>query len=105
LASGALDLAGLAKMDDKAAQAELVKVRGIGRWTAEIYLLFALGRADIWPAGDGALMIAIQHLKRLRRRPTMAQMDRMAEPWRPYRGTAARLLWSYRRVMRQNSRL
>jgi len=105
VADGALDLAGLAQLDDAAARAELVKVKGIGRWTAEIYLLFALGRHDIWPAGDLALMNALQHLKRMRSRPTLARMDRLAEPWRPHRGAAARLLWSYWRLVRQKPKL
>jgi DNA-3-methyladenine glycosylase II len=104
VADGALDLAAVGRMADGAALAELVKVKGIGRWTGEIYLLFALGRPDVWPAGDLALMAAVRHLKQLPARPTLAQMDRLAEPWRPDRGTAARLLWRYYRAVRQQPR-
>ena len=81
--------------DDEAAIAALTSVKGIGRWSAEIYLLFALRRPDVWPAGDLALAIAVQRLKRLRRRPDPDRLRRLAEPWRPYRSAAACLLWHY----------
>src|SRR3546814_13875593 len=70
IADGALDLDGLATLDDEAAIAALTSVKGIGRWTAEIYLLFALGRPDVLPAGDLALCVAAQHLKGLETRPS-----------------------------------
>lgn len=95
--AGALDLDALETRDDEAAMAALTAVKGVGRWTAEIYLLFALGRGDVWPADDLALQAAAQHLKGLDRRPGRAEMVALAEPWRPYRGTAARLLWAYYR--------
>jgi DNA-3-methyladenine glycosylase II len=60
-----------------------------------VYLLFALGRPDIWPSGDLALAVAMQRLKRLRRRPDPKRLIRLAEPWRPYRGVAAHFLWHY----------
>jgi DNA-3-methyladenine glycosylase II len=101
LADGALDLDRVAALPDAEAVAEMVQVRGIGRWTAEIYLLFALGRPDVWPAQDLALQVALQRLKRLPDRPGMRDMDALAEPWRPHRGVAARLLWSYYRVSRE----
>lgn len=100
IADGALDLDGLEAQDDAAAIAALTGVRGVGRWTAEIYLLFALGRPDIWPAQDLALQTAVQHLKALPKRPGHKEMDHLAEPWRPHRGVAARLLWKYYRVAR-----
>jgi DNA-3-methyladenine glycosylase II len=77
--------------------ARLVTVKGIGRWSAEIYLLSALGRPDVWPADDLALMLAVQRLKRLQDRPDRARMRIVAEPWRPWRAVAARLLWHYYR--------
>lgn len=93
IASGALDIDGLAALDDAAAIAALTRVKGIGQWTAEIYLLFALGRPDVWPVGDLALCIAAQHLKKLDARPDARAMTALGEPWRPHRSAAARFLW------------
>ncbi len=98
-----LDLAGLADLDDRAAFEALVAIKGIGRWTAEIYLLFCLGRPDMWPAHDVALQVAVHDLKDLDGRPSWREMDRIAEPWRPWRGTAARLLWRYYRVLKDRA--
>ncbi len=93
--SGALDLSILPKLDDHAAIAMLTEVKGIGRWTAEIFLMFALDREDIWPAHDVALQEAVKRLFELPARPDVKTMDAMAEAWRPHRGVAARLLWRY----------
>jgi DNA-3-methyladenine glycosylase II len=90
-----LDAAALEAMDDEAAVAAIAAVRGLGRWTAEIYLLFALGRMDVFPAGDLALAAAAAHLKSLAARPGPAPLRALAEPWRPYRALAARLLWHH----------
>lgn len=95
--SGRIDLHGLADWDDEAAIAELVKLKGIGRWTAEIYLLFALGRPDVFPADDLALMVAAQRMKRLDERPSGRALRGIAEAWRPWRGAAAHFLWHYYR--------
>ncbi len=95
--SGELDFVAIAEMDDAEAAAELCRIKGIGPWTAEIYLLFALGRPDIWPAADLAVQEALKRLKRLRKRPTPERMRKLAEPWRPYRSAAARFLWHYYR--------
>jgi DNA-3-methyladenine glycosylase II len=92
---GRVDLDGLSAMTDEAAIAELVKIKGIGRWSAEIYLLFALGRADVFPADDLALLIATQRIKGLEMRPDNKKMIEIAEAWRPWRGAAAHLLWHY----------
>jgi len=100
LAGGGLDLETLATMEDAAALAALVQIKGIGRWTAEIYLMFALGRPDVWPADDLALQVAVQYLKGLKARPSQKQMDRLAEPWRPHRTVAARILWAYYREVK-----
>lgn len=90
-----LNLVNLPLLDDEAAIEHLTQVKGIGRWTAEIYLLSALGRADIWPGADVALMTAAKELKDLPARPNADELRAMAEPWRPYRTFAARLLWHY----------
>lgn len=92
---GELDFALLPKLEDHAAITMLTAVKGIGRWTAEIFLLFALDRPDIWPAHDLALQEATRRLFGLKSRPDVKQMDALAEPWRPYRGVASRLLWRY----------
>lgn len=93
--SGSIDLGGLAALPDEAVIEQLVALKGIGRWSAEIYLLFALGRADAFPADDLALMIGAQRLKRLEERPNRAALLEIAEVWRPWRGPAALLLWHY----------
>jgi DNA-3-methyladenine glycosylase II len=95
IVEGKLDLRGLEHADDDAARAELMKVKGVGAWTAEIYLLRALLRPDAWPAGDLALAIAAEHVKRLRSRPTAAELIALAEAWRPWRSVAARILWQF----------
>lgn len=92
-----VDFAALEEMTDEAALAHLMAVHGVGLWTAEVYLLFALGRPDVMPAGDLALLIAAGRLKRKRKRPTPPQLRRMAEHWRPWRSVAARMLWHYYR--------
>ena len=93
--NGAIDLDGLALRPDEHVVEELVQLKGIGRWSAEIYLLFALGRPDAFPADDLALMIGAQLLKRLDARPTRGGLTEIAEAWRPWRGPAAMLLWHY----------
>ncbi len=95
IAGGDLDLAALEGSDDEAAISALVAIKGIGQWTAEIYLLFALRRSDIWPAGDLAIRSALQRLRGLRERPGIAQARELAEVWRPHRSAAARFLWHY----------
>ena len=96
--SGELDLAHLPK-DDEEAIALLTKIKGIGRWSAEIYLLFAEGRHDVWPAGDLAVQISIGRLLGLAERPSEKQLRELGEAWRPHRGAAAVLAWhSYNAV-------
>jgi DNA-3-methyladenine glycosylase II len=90
--SGELDLAHL-PADDEEAIAELIKIKGIGRWSAEIYLLFAEGRGDVWPAGDLAVQIEIGKLMGLDEKPTEKQLRELAERWRPHRSAAAVLAW------------
>lgn len=93
LADGALDLDGLAALDDEAAIGALSAVRGVGRWTAEIYLLFAEGRPDVWPADDIAIQAGYQHLRGLEARPAGRTLRPMGEEFRPWRSAAALLLW------------
>ena len=90
--SGELDLDDLPE-DDEDAIALLTKIKGIGRWSAEIYLLFAEGRADVFPAGDLAVMIELGRLMGLDARPSEKQLRALAEAWRPHRGAAAVLAW------------
>ena len=90
--SGELDLAKLPK-DDEEAIAELIKIKGIGRWSAEIYLLFAEGRPDAFPAGDLAVQIELGRLLGHKERPSEKQLREWAEAWRPHRGAAAVLAW------------
>ncbi|MEN2787194.1 DNA-3-methyladenine glycosylase family protein [Sphingomonas qilianensis] len=92
--SGALDLDHLPE-DDDAAIAALVAIKGIGRWSAEIYLLFAEGRADIWPAGDLAVQIEIGRILGHETRPSEKLTRDLAEPWRPHRGAAAIFTWHH----------
>jgi DNA-3-methyladenine glycosylase II len=92
---GTLQPEAIAAMDDEAAVATIAAVRGLGRWTAEVYLLFALGRHDVFPAGDVALAASAAHLKGLAERPGPVVLRGMADAWRPARGLAARLLWHH----------
>ncbi len=90
--SGELDLDKLPE-DDEEAIARLTRIKGIGRWSAEIYLLFAEGRADVFPAGDLAVMVALGRIMGLPDKPSEKQLRELAEGWRPYRGAAAVLAW------------
>ena len=90
--SGELDLANLPE-DDEEAIALLTKIKGIGRWSAEIYLLFAEGRGDVWPAGDLAVQVEVGRILGLAERPSEKQLRGVAEAWRPHRGAAAVLAW------------
>ena len=90
--SGGLDLENL-PTDDEAAIAELVRIKGIGRWSAEIYLLFAEGRADIWPAGDLAVQAGIGRILSLEAQPSEKETRLIADPWSPHRGAIAIFTW------------
>lgn len=100
VAQGALDLEAIAHAPDEEAMARLTAFPGIGPWTAEIYLLFCLGRADIWPAGDVALQHAVHVALGLEKRPDARAMRDLAESWRPWRGPAALVFWNYYRHLR-----
>jgi DNA-3-methyladenine glycosylase II len=90
--SGELDLDNL-PADDEEAIAQLVRIKGVGRWSAEIYLLFAEGRPDIWPAGDLAVQAGIGRILGFAERPSEKQARALAEDWRPHRGAVAILTW------------
>lgn len=95
LVSGRLKLQSLSRLSDDQVLVRLTGIKGIGLWSANIYLLMAMRRADIWPAGDLALAVAIKELKGLATRPSPEQLELMAEAWRPHRAVAARMLWQY----------
>lgn len=95
LVSGRLSLRGLSRLSDEQVLEKLTGIKGIGLWSANIYLLMAMRRADIWPAGDLALAVALQELKRLPARPSPQELEGIAEAWRPLRAVAARMLWQY----------
>jgi len=90
-----LSLSRLTRMSDEGARSALMEVKGIGSWSADVYLLMAMGRADIWPATDLALAVAVENLKQLDARPSPTQLVEIAEAWRPFRSVAARMLWQY----------
>ena len=90
-----LNLRGLPRLDDETAIDALIEVRGIGRWTAEIYLLFALRRPDIWPVDDLAIVQGVRRLMDLPQAPDRKRLMQIGERWRPYRSIAARMLYTY----------
>ncbi|GLR89292.1 DNA-3-methyladenine glycosylase family protein [Bradyrhizobium iriomotense] len=101
LAAERLNLDVLAEEDADAAHHTLIALPGIGPWTADVYLLFCLGHGDAWPAGDLAVQESIRIGLGLKTRPTEKQMAPLAEPWRPLRGAAAHLWWSYYRAVKK----
>lgn len=87
------DPAGLRHLDDEAVKTEMVKLKGIGAWSADIYLLMVLRRPDVWPSGDLALAVAAQKAKRLPARPSPEKLETLSQAWHPWRAVAARILW------------
>ena len=92
--SGSLDFNALHKMDDEALSKELCKVKGIGKWTADCYMLASLKREDIWPVGDLGLQISVQKLKKLPKRPSETELEEISLKWKPYRTLVANMLWN-----------
>ena len=95
IVNGHLSFTKLARMSDDEARLALTRIKGIGLWSADVYLLMAMRRADIWPAGDLALAVAMKELLGLAARPAPLELERWAEQWRPHRAVAARMLWQY----------
>jgi DNA-3-methyladenine glycosylase II len=100
VAEGSLPVDALDAHGDDEATAKLTAIPGIGNWTADIFLLSCLGRSDVWPSGDLALQAAAAHAFDLARRPNAKDMLALAEPWRPWRAVAARLLWAHYRSVK-----
>ena len=95
IVNGQLSFTKLTRMSDDEARLTLTRIKGIGLWSADVYLLMAMRRADIWPAGDLALAVAMKELKNLTNRPGPLELEQLAEQWRPHRAVAARMLWQY----------
>lgn len=93
VAGGDLDLEALIGLDDESVRERLIRIPGIGPWSAEIYLLIGLRRADAWPVGDLGVIVGVQQVKGLESRPDRALLEEIGEAWRPWRGVATRLLW------------
>ncbi len=98
--TGGLDLETLDRLNDDEIHGKLTQILGVGPWTADIFMMFCLGRADCFAAGDLALQIAAQRLLQLEKRPTAVELLEIAEPWRPWRAVAALLLWAYYKEVR-----
>jgi DNA-3-methyladenine glycosylase II len=96
-----LDLTRLERFTEEEIHAALTEVTGIGPWTADVFILFCLGRADGWAPGDLALQVAAQHAFERAERPSKEEMGELAERWRPWRGVAARVLWAYYAALKQ----
>lgn len=101
--ASSLKVSALSKLSDEDVKAALMQVKGIGSWSADIYLLMALRRPDIWPTSDLALATAVFKVKRLKQRPTPDQLAHIARAWRPFRSVAARMFWQY--YLAQRARL
>jgi DNA-3-methyladenine glycosylase II len=102
---GSLDLKRVRSMQDDDARAHLTAVKGIGPWTADVYLMSSLGRADIWPVGDVGLQAAIHRALNLRKRPSEKQMEKLSQTWRPWRTVAARIFWIHEDSIRREKKL
>ncbi len=100
--NGHLDRIG--RMNDEDAHATLLSIKGVGPWTANIYLLMVLRRPDVWPHGDVALATAVGRLRKMKTRPSFSELAKIAEAWRPFRSVAARMLWQYYLAERNSNR-
>lgn len=95
IVNGNLNLIELENLTDQAVYFELTKLKGIGRWTSDIYLLMCLRRADVFPTGDLGLIVGVERIKNLPARPTAAELEEMGEHWRPFRSVATRIIWHF----------
>jgi len=105
IVNGELSFTKLARMNDADARLALTRIKGIGSWSADVYLLMAMRRADIWPSGDLALAVAMKELKGLANRPGPDELEKLAEQWRPHRAVAARMLWQFYLATKRNKRI
>jgi DNA-3-methyladenine glycosylase II len=92
---GRLVPAALADLPDDVVVEQITRLKGFGRWSAEMFLLFSLGRPDVWPADDLAIQAGLHRIKHLKTRPDRKRADALARPWRPYRGAVAIFIWHY----------
>ncbi len=99
---GGLNLRQLQRMSDIDVKTTLMRIKGLGSWSSDVYLLMAMRRADVWPVGDLALAVAVKELNGLESRPGLAELEQVAEMWKPYRAVAARMLWQYYLARRAN---
>jgi len=99
-----LDLDALEKADDATVRETLTAFKGVGPWTADIYMMFGMGRPDVWPSGDLGLQIAIHELWNMKARPGPKHLDTLAEGWKPYRSAAALMLWHYVHALREKKK-
>lgn len=104
VADGRLDFDRLERLSDDEAATELIALKGIGRWTADIFLMAAMKRPDVWPADDLAIRLGVQNLKGWTEKPDRSRLMEVAEPWRPYRSLAARLVWHHYVAVRNAAR-
>jgi DNA-3-methyladenine glycosylase II len=104
IVNGELSFTKLARMKDDDARFALTRIKGIGLWSADVYLLMAMRRADIWPSGDLALAVAMKELKGLATRPGPDELEKLAEQWRPHRAVAARMLWQFYLATKRHKR-
>jgi DNA-3-methyladenine glycosylase II len=104
-AADGFDLIAVHDLPAEEAVKTMTALKGIGPWTAEIYLLFCVGHPDIFPAGDLALQVGVQEGLKMRSRPDEKKLRKIAEKWTPWRGIAARLFWVYYRVRRENAKI
>ena len=102
ITKGELNLRKLTAMSDAHVKQTLMQIKGLGSWSADVYLLMAMRRADAWPAGDLALAVAVKELNGLEQRPGFAELEQIADKWRPHRAVAARMLWQYYLGRRSN---
>ena len=92
---GNLDLSRLQRLDDSEAKEKLMSIKGIGSWTADIYMLLAMRRPDIWPSGDMAIALAVQRIKKMPAKPSVPELSEISLRWQPWRAVAARMLWHF----------
>lgn len=102
IVNGDLSFTKLSRLSDDEVRVKLTRIKGIGLWSADVYLLMAMRRADVWPAGDLALAVAMQELMGLDKRPDPVALEQLAEKWRPHRAVAARMLWQHYLGKRSN---